>query len=136
MSTIAVEEIASPSLRVQDAGAKGRGVFANRDFQVGELIETAPVIVIPSGQAAALNQTALYDYTFAFGADGEDLALALGFGSLYNHSYQPNARYVRRIKDRALDFVAIRPILAGDEITVNYNGAPDEQDLVWFDVYE
>lgn len=52
------------------------------------------------------------------------MAIAFGFGSLYNHSYQPNARYVKRIAERTLDYVAIRDIQCGEEITVNYNGRP------------
>ncbi|MFM8476053.1 MAG: SET domain-containing protein-lysine N-methyltransferase [Planctomycetaceae bacterium] len=62
-------------------------------------------------------------------------AIALGFGSLYNHSYSPNARYDdvgRQIKE----YKALRDIQKGEEITINYNGSEDCMDPVDFDVLE
>lgn len=52
-----------------------------------------------------------------------DRAIALGYGSLYNHSFSPNAMYVRRLDEREMDIVAYRPAAAGEEICVNYNGS-------------
>ena len=61
------------------------------------------------------------------------MAVALGYGSLYNHSYQPNARYddVGRLTKV---FSALRDIEPGEEITVNYNGKPGDRGPVGFDV--
>jgi hypothetical protein len=111
-------------------------VFAGRDFREGELIESAPVIVIPAAQWPLLEHTVLHDYMYAYGPTLDDMAIALGFGSLYNHSYEPNARYVRRTGEGLLEFIAIRPIRRGEEITINYNGSPDEHSPVWFSVCE
>ena len=63
------------------------------------------------------------------------LALALGYGSLYNHSYRPNARYVD-LAGRTKLFTAMRDIAAGEEITVNYNGEPEDDTPVGFEVVE
>ena len=41
--------------------------------------------------AKGLAETVLKDYCFNW-AEGK-VALALGYGSIYNHSYRPNARY-------------------------------------------
>ena len=63
------------------------------------------------------------------------MALALGYGSLYNHSYNPNARYDdvgRQIKE----YSALRDIQRGEEITINYNGAEDILDPVEFPVLD
>ncbi|MFN5732282.1 MAG: SET domain-containing protein-lysine N-methyltransferase, partial [Planctomyces sp.] len=63
------------------------------------------------------------------------VALALGFGALYNHSFTPNARYDdagRQVKE----FRALRDIQPGEEITINYNGTEDGTDPVEFDVVE
>ena len=65
---------------------------------------------------------------------GRAPALALGYGSLYNHSYRPNARY-EDVGPRTKSFLAIRDI-GGEEITVNYNGKPRSRTAVWFDVVE
>src|SRR5450432_3007553 len=105
------------------AGRKGRGVFAQRAFGPGELIETAPVLVIPAQEWAHIEPTILFHYTFCWGRNGEDAALAMGLGSFYNHSWRPNADYVTRLEDETIDFVALLPIAAGEEVTVNYNGA-------------
>jgi SET domain-containing protein len=123
-----------PAVTFAETGAKGRGVFALKDYQPAEHIETAPVIVIPAAQWPLMERTVLYHYGFMWGAGGEDMAIALGYGSLYNHSYQPNARYVRHPEAGTIEFVALRPIWRGEEITVNYNGDPASADPLWFDV--
>ena len=63
------------------------------------------------------------------------VAVSLGYGSLYNHSYRPNARYVD-LAGRTKLFTAIRDIAAGEEITVNYNGEPEDETPVGFEVVE
>ena len=67
---------------------------------------------------------------------GEDKALALGYGSLYNHSYTPNARYFTNIENQSIDFYARKDIREGEEIMVNYNGDPEDQSPLWFEVIE
>ncbi len=126
----------SPSIKVMSFGPRGRGVVAQRAFRKGELIESAPVLVIPEREWKALEHTALYDYGYSFGEGTQDMAIAFGLGSLYNHSYQPNARYVKKIAERTLDYIAIRDIQCGEEITVNYNGRPDSQEPMWFEVHD
>ena len=80
----------SDAVEVKRARGKGRGVFARRAIRKGEVFETCPVLVVP---AAAIEDysTGFGPYVFEWG-EGK-VALALGFGSLYNHSYRPNARY-------------------------------------------
>jgi SET domain-containing protein len=119
-------------IRVGASKGKGRGVFALRQIAEGEVIEQAPVLVVPSREWRHICQTVLYNYCFGWGADSEDAALALGFGSLYNHSYQPNAIYIKRHAEVMIDFVALRQIAPGEEITINYNGTPEGQAPMWF----
>lgn len=112
---------------------KGRGVFARREFSAGELIEAAPVLIIPDSQWASIEPTILYHYTFCWGDKSQHAALAMGLGSFYNHSYTPNAEYVKRLDDETIDFIALKAIRSGEEITVNYNGEGDLSP-VWFEV--
>ena len=114
------------------AGRAARGVVAAKTFRKGESIEVAPVIVVPQSQGAALKQTKIDDYAFQWG--GGSTAVALGFGSLYNHSYSPNAQYHQDTTNQCMKFVAIRPIRRGEQITINYNGSPDCPAPVWFSV--
>ena len=67
--------------------------------------------------------------------DSTRVAVALGYGSLYNHSYTPNAHYVDVDQCRKR-FVALRDIEAGEEITINYNAVPDDRSDVGFEVLE
>jgi uncharacterized protein len=60
------------------------------------------------------------------------VAVVLGYGSLYNHSYKPNA-YYRDRRNRVKEFIALRDIAAGEEITINYNGSPHDPSDVGFE---
>lgn len=118
-------------LEVRGSAHRGRGVFATRDYQPGELVEAAPVILFPAQQTPAVASTVIDDYVYLW---GDDLALVLGYGSLYNHSFEPNARYERDFANKLMRYVAIAPIAPGTEITVNYNGDPACLDPLWFTV--
>jgi SET domain-containing protein len=120
---------------VADAGVKGRGVFASRDIKKGELIERAPVVLVPLEQNKLIDQTRLYNYYYAWAPEDEGIAIALGYGSIYNHSYTPNAYFDRRFDKGVVDFYAVKDIAVGEEIMTNYNGDPDDQDPIdFFDV--
>src|SRR5438552_285271 len=108
-------------IEVQDFPGKGRGVVAQRTFYAGEIIERPPVIVIPADEAPLIRDTRLAHYYFEWGDDCKQAAIALGYGSLYNHSYAPNARYEFREEDDCLEFIALKEIQPGEEITINYN---------------
>ena len=116
-------------IEVRRTATRGRGVFARREIAEGDVIEQAPVIVVPADQAAAC--PVLGTNCFVWG-DGT-VALALGYGSLYNHSYTPNASYDDR-PGRLKVYRALRDIAAGEEITINYNGEPDDDGPVGFEV--
>ena len=113
---------------------KGRGVVAARRIAQGELIETAPVVPIALEQRAHVERTVLDHYVYDW-QDGA-LAVALGNGSLFNHCYTPNAHYTKRFDAAAIEYRALFDIEAGDEITINYNGAPDDLTPLWFDVVD
>lgn len=109
----------------------GRGVFASQDIKKDELIESCPIIYFTEKDYAFAKQTILLNYYF-LNEEKNRSAIALGFGSLYNHSYRPNATYKKRLDDGLIDFVAINNISASEEITVNYNyGNPDDQKDLW-----
>lgn len=121
-------------IRVSPSPRDGRGIFATRDILSGELIEAAPVIVLPSEQIQHLAATVLDNYCFRWGEELEQVAIHLGLCSLCNHSYEPNARFELRHARLMIEFVALRDITAGEEITINYNGDPASRSAVWFPV--
>lgn len=111
----------------------GRGVFARVTIKCGEIIEQCPVIEIPEHEASSINRTMLVTYIYYLGKNKERLMLALGFGSLYNHSFKPNAQYKERYKEKSIDFIAIKDIKKDEEITVNYSqGDQQDKSPLWF----
>ncbi len=113
---------------VGPSSVHGRGVFAARRFEAGDVIEDCPVLLVP---AETIGEVGLAGYCFEW--DDEHCAIALGYGSLYNHSRRPNARYEHDHEDDVVSYVALRTIEAGEEITINYSGEPDGRGDVWFE---
>lgn len=106
---------------------KGRAIFANKRFKVGDVIEVAPILkfkYIPENQ--------LYEDEYSFEWNDEYWCIALGYGSLYNHSYNANAKFVRDFSNETISFIAVKQISALEEITINYGGH-NSTDKVWFD---
>lgn len=126
------EDPNSLKVRVGTTGNKGRGVFAARPILKGEVVERAPIIIIPESQWDLVETTVLRNYTFSWGPNDEHAALALGYLSLYNHSYTPNAIYIQSPEDAVIEIEALRDIESGEEILVNYNGEPDDPEPLWF----
>jgi SET domain-containing protein len=111
----------------------GQGVFAARNIEAGEIIEICPILLFPRAELDAIRKTMLDDYYFDWGDEGDWYAVCLGYGSLYNHSYTPNAEYGMDFEANTIDFYCIKNIEAGAEILINYNGESDNQTKVWFE---
>ena len=121
-------------LTVRHTEERGRGVFADAPIAEGTVIEECPLIVLPAEEVEPTMRTNLGNYAFQWGGTRDQSAIALGYGSLYNHSDDPNALYVRRLEDQVIAFLSIRAIAAGEEITVSYNGGFGDRSPVWFSV--
>ena len=111
----------APSIR------HGRGVFAAQSFDAGDVVEDCPVLLVATDAVVAIG---LDGYCFEW--DGERYALALGYGSLYNHSWDPNARYDQDHGASLVSYSALRSIAPGEEITINYRGDPEGRAELWF----
>ena len=111
-------------------GDLNRGVFATKDIRKGELIHEAPVLPYPNEEHIHIEKTLIADYAFEYGAN--HTAILLGYGMLFNHSYQPNATYEINFDNHTFDFYAYRDIKEGEEVLINYNGDVDNQDPLWF----
>ncbi|MBM7573383.1 SET domain-containing protein [Aquibacillus albus] len=113
-------------------GAFNRGVFATRDIKKGELIHEAPVIPYPNRDHDFIEKTILDDYVFEYGQNHS--CVVLGYGALFNHSYQPNAEYDINFSNHTFTFSAYKDIKVGEEIFINYNGEVDNNDPLWFNI--
>ncbi len=108
-----------------------RGVFAEKAIKQGELIESCPIIYLTEEDYPLAKKTTLLNYYFLNEPEDRS-AIALGFGSLYNHSYEPNSTYKKRLDEGWIDFVALKDIAPDEEITVNYNyGNPEDKKDLW-----
>lgn len=123
----------SQKIIVYPSPLEGRGIMAIESIEPGELIEICPVIVIPHKDVEAIHKTILHDYYFLWGEQEELAAIALGYGSLYNHALLPNANYHMDFDTETIEIIAIHQIEAGEEVTINYNGEPGKFGELWFD---
>jgi SET domain-containing protein len=114
-------------LEVAPSPFGGRGVFARRRFEPDDLIEACPVVFIGEDEASSVCTTTLGHYVYEW---DDGVAMALGYGSLYNHAYVPNARYERDDDPHVLRFVASRVIEAGEEVLIDYTGGGHQE--LWF----
>lgn len=103
----------------------GRGVFAGQDFAPRALIEVCPVLVL-TPDLVEKGLGGLESYVFLWGERDEHLALALGYGSLYNHSSEPNAEFNPRFAKGEIAFRALRRIKAGEQILIDYRWGEDD----------
>ncbi len=111
----------------------GRGVFATHEIQKGEIIETCPFIEIPNEEIESIENSVFINYVYFFGNEKDRMLLALGFGSIYNHKYSPNAMYKIVANKKVIEFSAIKDIKKNDEITVNYNQESPNAKPLWFE---
>ena len=122
----------SELIEIRRSPGRGRGVFARKFIPAGTVIERVPMIVFPEKELETEEGfSTLYHYCFEWGKG--TVALAMGYGSIYNHSYSPNARY-DDLAQRLKEFTALKDIQAGEEITISYNGEPDDLSPMEFDV--
>lgn len=124
------------ALNVVAVPRKGRGVVAGRPFGRGEVIDSAPVLVVSAADWQHVQETDLSRFCFSWGRQLKDAALVLGRCSLFNHSYSPNAYAQSHLRERMMEFIALRDIAEGEEITINYNGEPEDTTPVGFRVHD
>jgi SET domain-containing protein len=111
-------------LTINKIEGKGRGVFAGKRINQHVLIESCPIILIKTPKSPLPN------YTFRWTKN--TVALALGYGSLYNHACPSNAYYEQDRKNLSINIYAFRVIKKGEEITINYTGDPTDCSKLWF----
>lgn len=90
-------------IEIKESTNKGLGIFAKEKIIKGEIIETTPLIKLNVPH----NSDTLFDYRFYYPKKGDKYVVALGYGSLYNHSEQNNADW-RSVKPMIFEFFALR----------------------------
>ncbi len=109
-------------------------MFATEDIEEDVLLMEAPLLLIPAKQRDALKETVVDDYVYEWDGEGT-AALVLGVSSMCNHSGTPNAYLWLIPENDAAELWSIAPIPAGEEVTVSYRAAGDDEPL-WFEVLD
>lgn len=122
-----------PFLTIAFSENRGRGVFTTESIQKGTTIEIAPVLVFDAEQRAHLEKTNLYNYIFEWGDNNTGAAIALGYVSIYNHSYQSNCAYDMDFENDTIAIITLKDIDSGEELFINYNAENETDQPVWFD---
>lgn len=120
-------------IKVKYFKGKGRGIIAINNIKKGTIIERAPVIILPDSDWKHIKRTELDNWNFYWNKKG-DFVIVLGYGSLYNHSYTPNAYYLPDFKNKEMLYIALKDIKKNEEILINYNGDPTDMSPMWFNV--
>lgn len=121
-----------PILFIAPSDFHGRGVYTSEPIPEGTVIEIAPVLVLSKEERADVEKTSLYNYIFEWG-DKEGACVALGYVSIYNHSYHSNCEYEMDFESELITIKTVKPIKKGDELFINYNADADDETPIWFE---
>ena len=117
-------------LAIRHFPGKGRGVIVLKNIRAGTIIEKSPVIVVPEHQIEMLSRTVVGDFPFDWKTGEEDgEAILLGWGSLFNHSTEPNVAFCRDYEEKCITFYTLRRIKVGEELVYDYGD-------IWFESVE
>lgn len=111
------ELIAFPTY-VKKIRGKGWGAFCSAVIPKDAIFHVSTLLVLNRQEARLMSGSALEPYWYEFGARGR--AIALGLGSILNHSDEPNCSYHFSKVRRTLSFYALRDIPAHEELTHDY----------------
>lgn len=108
---------------VDNSPIHGLGVFASEKIFEGDVFEICPVVDM--GMRKGESTHILNDYRFNWPQGTmvwEKQVVSCGFGSLYNHSNNPNALWRSNLETNCFEFYAIKTIEPNEEIFVWYGG--------------
>ncbi|KAK3847469.1 MAG: hypothetical protein J3R72DRAFT_431469 [Linnemannia gamsii] len=106
------------TLQIQDCGAKGRGIVTTVVIPARTVIDISPILLFASKEYLTYGQyTQLDHYTYRWKGG---MALALGLGSMFNHSRSPNVGFQRDIDNGLIRYSTLREIQVGEELCISY----------------
>lgn len=107
-------------------------MFATQKISKGTLIDKSPVLVFDLNEVEKhTSQTCLQHYTYYWPnpkGGAQTQAMALGLGSMFNHSsLRQNVIWQRDVENGLIVYIAHRDIEAGEELCISYGNA-----RLWF----
>ena len=128
-------------LRIIATGDQGRGLQAAQNFKEGDIIESAPVLVIPIPNYIELKTNehlkCIWARTFTWVPDDNKYrtvgAIVHGYMTMCNHSDTPNAQLNKVYDNEMMELKATMDISEGDMITIKYNNTNLINIKDWYD---
>lgn len=119
MSSPGPEHLNSSGCTIKVTEEKGRCVHASRFIPKHTTIEISPVLLFSKEEYESHGKhTVLDHYTFKWA--NERMALALGLGSLFNHSDTPNVSYTLDKITDSIRYVTVRDVQPEEELNIFY----------------
>src|SRR5882757_2841503 len=91
---------------------KGLGLYATENIAEGTVIERAPVLPMTPTERKHAGKTILNHYMYPWRST-RSACIAFGYGSIYNHSFTPNADWKQNFKMKQMVYTALRDIKKG-----------------------
>mmetsp|Transcript_81184 Transcript_81184/g.158602 ORF Transcript_81184/g.158602 Transcript_81184/m.158602 type:complete len:189 (+) Transcript_81184:29-595(+) len=130
MASLALSLPSENLYEIRDDATKGRGLFARVSIPTFTTIHIAPCILVPMKEYEDHCKHTVFE-EYLFNAHDGSRLLALGIGSLFNHSRHPNISYRLNLSARTITYSSShKAISCGDELCIFYG--PDEK--LWFDM--
>ena len=114
-------------IEVRTSSLHGLGIFATESIEKHECIESAPVVLFHQDTMHELRKNNIRNEThilhdYVFGWERQQVAIGLGYASLYNHAnHDANVSYRMLCNEPGrIEFIAKRKIEAGEELLVHY----------------
>ena len=120
------QECSARFVYVTKSTVHGIGVFAAKNFQASETIETFPIIPLYfrtnyQGDMRVIEHSVIKQCECEeCKRHGHVLYMRLGYGGIYNHQDNFNAELIMDYKNMIGTCVATKPIQVNDEIYINY----------------
>jgi hypothetical protein len=105
----------------------GHGIFSHAEISEGELLEEAKLLKL-SYRSKIFQDSVLVNYVWVNGScnceqcqkEGQEQYLALGYGSIYNHSKNPNTKMILDFETETIKIYSTKIIEKDEEIFVSY----------------
>jgi SET domain-containing protein len=125
-----------PIYSVQLIKGMGRGIIAERDIKLGEIITNCELLVLSPEDTVKVNETDLKWYTFTFNAETKQDCLVMGDGEIFNHSEDANTLYglIDWNGRKLMRFQACSDIKKGEQLFIDYNADVKKADIEGYTV--
>lgn len=111
-------------IEIKKARGMGRGLFAADYIPADTIVEISPVIVYEQPEQDHPIDRYIFDWDGKY--FGGRAALALGVGSLFNHSENPNVEWQIDKKRKEIVFYTIKDVKPGRQLYIDYGYDPLE----------